>query len=233
MASHAVPPRDEAELRERVARIEGMTLSELARAMAFEVPTGGLRGKGKVGELLERALGATGGSHAVPDFPALAIELKSIPVDSRGRPRESTYVCTVSLTEAERAEWQGSWVRQKLSHVLWLPVETERGSALGDRRIGRGLFWRPSPEQDAVLRGDFEELMGKIGVGGIESLTAHAGRWLQVRPKAATGSARTLAFDDDGGRITTVPRGFYLRASFTGALLIDLTSLPGATPPGS
>jgi len=218
MASHAVPPRDEAELRSRVARIEGMTLSELARAMAFEVPTGGLRGKGKVGELLERALGATGGNQAVPDFPELAIELKTIPVDSRGRPRESTYVCTVSLTQAERAEWQGSWVRQKLSHVLWLPVETERGSALGDRRIGRGLFWRPSPEQDAVLR---------------EALTAHVGRWLQVRPKAATGSARTLAFDDDGGRITTVPRGFYLRASFTGALLGDPTSLPGATPQGS
>lgn len=233
MASHAVPPRDEGELRARVARIEGMTLAELAHAMRFEVPTGGLRGKGKVGELLERALGATGGSQAVHDFPELEIELKSIPVDARGRPRESTYVCTVSLTAADRAEWASSWVRRKLSHVLWIPVETERGSALGERRIGRGRFWRPSREQDEVLERDFDELMGKIGVGGVEGLTAHEGRWLQVRPKAATGRSRTLAFDDEGGRIATVPRGFYLRASFTSALLADPRCLPGATPPGS
>ena len=68
--------------------------------------------------------------------------------------------------------------------------------------------------------------MGAIGAGNVEALTARTGRWLQVRPKAATGRTRTFSFGPEGEWIATVPRGFYLRASFTRALLRD----PGAMP---
>ena len=49
---------------------------------------------------------------------------------------------------------------------------------------------------------------------------------LQVRPKAATGRTRTFSFGPEGEWIATVPRGFYLRASFTRALLSDPSALP-------
>jgi DNA mismatch repair protein MutH len=94
------------------------------------------------------------------------------------------------------------------------------------RAIGQPLFWKPSVEQERVLRDDFDELVGRIGAGGIEGLTARAGRWLQVRPKAASGRVRTLGHGPDGERIATVPRGLYLRARFTGALLADPAALP-------
>ena len=48
--------------------------------------------------------------------------------------------------------------------------------------------------------------MGFIGIGAVEALTAHAGRWLQVRPKAASGRSRTLAFGRDGEMIAALPR---------------------------
>ncbi len=86
-----------------------------------------------MGELLERVLGATGGSAATWDFPELAIELKTIPVDARGVPSESTFVCAVSLLDAERAEWETSWARAKLGRVLWVPVTGDVGS---ERRVG-------------------------------------------------------------------------------------------------
>ena len=60
----------------------------------------------------------------------------------------------------------------------------------------------------------------------IEELTAHRGRWLQVRPKARDGSVRTIAWGSEGEAIATVPRGFYLRARFTAALLGDPSALP-------
>ncbi len=207
------PPRDLAELEARARALEGKTLTELAQALSeVAAPVVGLRTKGKVGELVERALGATGGSHATHDFPGLEVELKTIPVDDRLRPRESTYVCRISLSEAERAEWATSWVRRKLSHVLWVPVVDERA-------IGRPVFWRPSAEQERQLRADFEELMGTIGAGRIEDLTARDGVVLQVRPKAQNGRVRTTVFDRDGEPVRTVPRGFYLRPKFTAALL--------------
>jgi DNA mismatch repair protein MutH len=179
--------------------------------------------KGKVGELVERVLGATGGSNATWDFPALRVELKTIPLDERGVPRESTFVCAVSLLDAERAEWETSWVRAKLARVLWIPIHV-----LGDgtRRIGEAFLWSPTPEQDRVLGNDFDEIAGRIGAGHIEGVSARVGRWLQLRPKAAHGRVRTFAPGADGDVIATVPRGFYLRARFTGAILRDPAALP-------
>lgn len=216
------PPVDEAELRARAEALRGRTLDEVAAGLGRVAPGGGLHAKGKTGELIERALGASAGSAGVPDFPHLGIELKTIPLGVSGAPEESTFVCTIDLADAERAEWMESRARAKLAAVLWVPLHGDGAS----RRIGEPLLWRPTPAQEAGLRSDFEEIMGLVGIGGIEALTARVGRWLQVRPKAASGRARTLAHGPDGELIATVPRGFYLRARFTGALLRD----PAATP---
>jgi DNA mismatch repair protein MutH len=218
------PPRDEAELVERALSLSGSAVDALASVWGVRLDGAPVFTKGKVGELLERALGATGGSAATWDFPALRVELKTIPLDERGIPRESTFVCAVSLLDAERAEWETSWVRAKLARVLWVPIGC---GADGARRIGAARLWSPSEEQAGILKGDFDEILGRVGAVGIEGLSARVGRWLQLRPKAAHGRVRTPAPGGDGGLVETVPRGFYLRARFTGAILRD----PGALPP--
>ena len=220
------PPSSERELCDRATWLSGRTIGELARALGAPVPAPGARGKGKMGTLVEKALGAEAGSASVPDFPRLGIELKTIPVDAAGTPRESTFVCSIALAGAERADWSTSAARAKLRQVLFVPIVVGDEEPVENRRIGSPLLWRPTAEQDAVLRDDFEAAMGAIGAGNVESLTARSGRWLQVRPKAATGRTRTFSFGPEGEWIATVPRGFYLRASFTRALLRD----PGALP---
>lgn len=217
--SRPSPPEDTRELTRRAQALAGASLDDLARALGVTIAGEGARTKGKVGELVERALGATGGSSAVHDFPHLAIELKTIPVRN-GAPRESTYVCTVPIDEADRAEWETSWARAKLSHVLWVPIDVEA------RTIGAPLFWRPTEEQERVLRADFDDAIGAIAIGGIEGLSARAGRWMQVRPKAKDGTPRYLTRGRENEVIATVPRGFYLRTLFTGALLRDLAAVP-------
>ncbi len=208
----------------RAASLEGRSLDDVAEAIGAATPEGGLHQKGKIGELCERALGASGGSFARVDFPSLGVELKTIPVGPDGRPRESTFVCAIRLDDAETAEWESSWVRRKLARVLFLPV-VGAGEG-GARRFGRARLWSPTAEQDGRLRDDFDEVMGLVGIGRVEDVTAHLGRYLQVRPKARDGSARTVAFGADGERIATVPRSFYLRSLFTGAILLDPRALP-------
>lgn len=185
-----------------------------------------MRTKGAAGALVERALGATAGSTSRPDFPHLGIELKTIPVDVTGAPQESTFVCSISLSDADRAEWETSRARAKLACVLWVPIIAAPGRPSEERQLGAPRLWRPTDAQERVLRADFEDLMGLIGIGAVEALTAHAGRWLQVRPKAASGRSRTLAFGRDGEMIAALPRGFYLRPSFTGAILSDPAAIP-------
>jgi DNA mismatch repair protein MutH len=213
MAVMVAPPRDEAELLSRAASLCGL-----------EVSGGGVRGKGRVGAFVERALGATGGSAATWDFPDLRVECKTLPVHAAsGAPVESTFVCAVSLADADRAEWATSWARAKLSRVLWVPVDVAPD---GVRRIGQAWLWSPTPAQDRGLASDFEEILGRVGLGDVEGVSAHLGRWMQLRPKAAHGRVRTVVPGADGELVSTVPRGFYLRPSFTGALVRD----PAATP---
>ncbi len=223
MEGMPTPPRDEADLISRARDLSGRAVEELARACGVRIDGAAVSTKGKIGALLERALGATGGPAATWDFPALRVELKTIPLDARGVPRESTFVCAVSLLEAERAEWETSWVRAKLARVLWVPIVT---STDGSRRIGNALLWSPSEEQESILKGDFDDILGRIGAVGVEGMSAHVGRWLQLRPKAAHGRVRTRAPGGDAGLIETVPRGFYLRARLTGALLGDSAAVP-------
>jgi DNA mismatch repair protein MutH len=90
---------------------------------------------------------------------------------------------------------------------------------LAERRIGRALLWQPSAQQEADLRADWEELAGLLGAGAVCEMTAHRGRFLQIRPKAADGSERGSMPGPDDTTVETVPRGFYLRSSFTERIL--------------
>lgn len=201
----------------RAEALAGRTLGEIAEALAVSLDGPAVRTKGRAGQLIERALGAAAGSAAVPDFPHLGVELKTVPVDADGAPRESTFVCAIAMAEADAADWDRSTVRAKLAHVLFVPIEA--GGALVMRRIGPPRFFRPTMAQEAILRADFEELVGMIGAGGADGVTAHRGTWLQVRPKAADGRVRTWAPDGEGGWMETGPRGFYLRRTFVAEIL--------------
>ncbi len=220
------PPESIEALLGRARSLAGATVGAVLRDLGLAASVDPVRTKGSAGETLERALGASGGSSQVLDFPELGVELKTIPITADGTPLESTYVCTLSLADAESQEWETSWVRAKLARVLFVPLVGAHGIGWQERTIGSPLLWSPTEAQDGVLRGDFDDVVGLIGVGRIEELTAHRGRWLQVRPKARDGSVRTIAWGSDGEVISTVPRGFYLRARFTGALLVDPTALP-------
>ena len=212
-------PATERDLLDRARQLSGLTLGELAQRLGRAVPADPRRSKGLAGEMLEAALGATAGSAPEPDFPDLGVELKTIPVDRSGRPTESTWVCVAPLTVEPGMTWENSLVRRKLARVLWVPVAGDKAIPLGNRRIGSAVFWSPDPAQAGQLRTDWEEIMEYVALGRIGAITARHGTVLQVRPKAATGRARVRGTDDQGGSSATLPRGFYLRARFTAAIL--------------
>ena len=197
----------------------GLTVGQLADLLGAEVPLDLRRAKGFVGGLVERALGATAASRAEPDFPNLGVELKTLPVDGAGHCLESTFVCTAEVAESADLEWESSRLWKKIRHVLWVPVEGTRTLSVAERRIGAPFFWQPDCDEEAALRTDWELLVSLMARGEFDSLSAHLGRHLQLRPKAARGSSRRRAFDVDGALSLEQPKGFYLRARFTESLL--------------
>ncbi len=213
------PPHSQEQLLAQAQQLAGYSLGELAALAGIPTPRDLKRDKGWIGILLEVWLGASAGSKPEQDFAALGVELKTIPIDSSGRPLETTFVCVAPLTGNSGVTWESSHVRHKLKRVLWVPVEGERTIPLADRRVGAPLLWSPSEEEDRQLRMDWEELMDLIVLGQVERITARHGEVLQLRPKAANSKALTEAVGAHGEPILTLPRGFYLKKNFTAVLL--------------
>lgn len=202
-------PKTEAELVMRARELAGRTLVELARALS-QVPHP--RHKGFAGTLIERALGLrTRG--AGPDLPELGLELKTTPIDGRGEPRESTFVCMVPR-EGLDAPWERSAPRAKLARVLFVPIES-----VGAGRIGTAFVWAPDDAESAALASDWDELSGLLRAHGHEHVSARHGRLMQVRPKAASAKARWRASGDDEAPVLALPRAFYLRRAFVASIL--------------
>ncbi|GGD48299.1 DNA mismatch repair endonuclease MutH [Lacimicrobium alkaliphilum] len=213
------PPTSIDELLERARNLAGLSLGELAELAGYATPENLQRHKGWSGQLLETWLGAEAGSKPQQDFPHLGVELKSLPVDEQGMPLETTYVCYAPLLNIAGMDWESSNVRNKLHCVCWLPILASRHIPPAQRRVGNAFIWQPDQDEEAALRQDWEEIMEKIALGKIESVTARHGEVLQLRPKAADGNALTDAIGEQGQRIRTRPRGFYLKKHFTQQIL--------------
>lgn len=209
------PPKSEQELLERARCIAGLTLSDLAKQFKLEIPKDTRRAKGWIGQLIELTLGATAASLAEPDFQEIGIELKTLPLTNSGKPKESTYVCTVPLTNLTEQHWETSWIKRKLQRVLWLPFEADKTIPLAERHIGNAILWSPTQTESQQLQQDWEELMELVCLGKLEQITSHMGRYLQIRPKGANAKSLTTTLDEEGNSIQTLPRGFYLRPDFT------------------
>ncbi|MDX2345491.1 MAG: DNA mismatch repair endonuclease MutH [Legionella sp.] len=208
-------PNSEAELLVRCREIEGLSFAALAARLSVIVPTDPLQRKGFVGSLIEQALGTTAGNAAKPDFHHLGIELKTLPIGATGKPIESTFVTSINLLSIHEETWEKSQCYSKLKRVLWLPIEADKHIAFSHRRIGRGFLWSADLKDQSILQKDWSDLSFMLGRGQLADVDARMGVYLQVRPKAANARSLCYGFDEDGNKISTLPRGFYLRPVFT------------------
>ncbi|HDL3311306.1 TPA: DNA mismatch repair endonuclease MutH [Mannheimia haemolytica] len=190
------------------------------------IPADLKRDKGWVGTLIETALGAKAGSKAEQDFAHLGIELKTIPVNQKGLPLETTFVSLAPLTQNNGITWETSHVKHKLSRVLWIPVEGERKIPLAERHIGQPILWSPTITQESRLQQDWEELMELIVLGELHKINATLGEVLQLRPKGRNNRSITSAINAKGEIVQSLPLGFYLRKHFTAEILQNFLHCP-------
>ena len=214
-------PQTLEQLLSQAQSIAGLTFGELADELHIPVPPDLKRDKGWVGMLLERALGAAAGSKAEQDFSHLGVELKTLPINAKGYPLETTFVSLAPLVQNSGVKWESSHVRHKLSCVLWMPIEGSRHIPLGERHIGAPILWKPTAEQERQLKQDWEELRDLIVLGKLDQITARIGEVMQLRPKGANSRSITKGIGRNGEVIETLPLGFYLRKAFTAGILND------------
>ena len=218
-------PAERAQAIERLVRharaLVGATLGEIADGLGLPVPIGNVRTKGWSGQVIERELGAETGGARGPDFAALGLELKTVPVDAGGQPLESTAVCHIDPVQIVREPWESSYVRRKLARVLFVSLTVPSAAAsVGDRTVSAVSLWSPDPDQERILAGDYELVVREyFRPGRAALLTGHTGQALQVRPKGRNAADLRAAVGPDGQPVLIGRSGFYLRPAFVGRIL--------------
>jgi DNA mismatch repair protein MutH len=205
----------------------GVELSELADALGLPVPVGHVRTKGWSGQVLEHELGVAGGGSRGPDFAALGVELKTVPVRAPGpgraqlEPLESTAVCQIDPVAIAAESWGSSYAREKLARVLFVALEVPAGArSIGERRVAAVRLWSPDAAEERALREDFELFVrGYYRQGRATEITGHLGAVLQVRPKGRDAADTRAGYDAAGQPTRLGKHGFYLRPAFVAQIL--------------
>lgn len=193
-------------------------MGELAARLGYRVPRTLTVNKGFIGQLAEVALGASAGSDPEPDFPALGVELKTLPVSPDGKPREATYICQARLGGDAALALADSYLMAKLQRILFLPI-LDTGESLPERRFGMPLLWTPTPGDLDLLGQDYAELQARIQLGQADDITTRDGVALHLRPKAVSSAERTTGRSEEGWLVPVRPKAWYLRTSFTHEIL--------------
>jgi DNA mismatch repair protein MutH len=199
----------------------GVELGELADGLGLPVPAGLVRTKGWSGQIIEHELGVAPGGARGPDFAALGVELKTVPVTPALVPLESTAVCQIDPVAIAAESWDGSYVREKLARVLFVALEVPAGArSVGERRVAAVRLWSPDAAQERLLRADFELFVrGFFRRGRADDITGHLGAALQVRPKGKNAADTRDGYDAAGNPTRVGKCGFYLRPAFVEAIL--------------
>ena len=202
----------------------GVELGELAEGLGLPVPAGHVRTKGWSGQVVEHELGVAAGGTRGPDFAALGVELKTVPVTVTGAgltPLESTAVCQIDPIAIAAESWESSYVRRKLARVLFVALEVPPGArSVGERRVAAVRLWSPSPDDEQRLRADFELVVREyFRRGRAAEITGHLGAVLQVRPKGRNAADDRTGYDSAGNPTRVGKSGFYLRPAFVAAIL--------------
>jgi DNA mismatch repair protein MutH len=199
----------------------GVELGELADGLGLPVPAGLVRTKGWSGQIIEHELGVAPGGARGPDFAALGVELKTVPVSPDLVPLESTAVCQIDPVAIAAESWDESYVRAKLARVLFVALEVPPGTrSVGERRVAAVRLWSPDAAQEGLLRADFELFVrGFFRRGRSSEITGHLGAALQVRPKGRNAADTRDGYDAVGNPARLGKTGFYLRPSFVAAIL--------------
>lgn len=207
------PPHTLEALMNRAVSLAGRTLAETAQALGYRLPRNLSSNKGFIGQLAELALGATAGPDPEPDFPALGVELKTLPIREDGRPLEATYICQARMTGIESTALSESYLMKKLHRVLFVPILP--ATTLAERRFAMPLLWSPNDAELATLGADFLMLQSRVRMGEADDLTTRDGVALHLRPKALSSNERTVGISDEGWAVPVRPKAWYLRPAFT------------------
>lgn len=221
--------RDEPEVLQHARTLIGCTAGEVAAAigqMAYlDEPKA--QGKTGVGGLVEWYFGKPPNNSPEPDIPELAIEIKTIPLEQRGRtsrqlgPKEPTSLTMMDYARVAEEGWQQAYVRKKLHRILWIPYIHD----FDDKRkhtFQQPFLWSPAAHDLPYFEQDYEVVRQTILAGKAHQLSETLSVVLAARRKGIGADKRK----QPKSPILAPSRAWALKSAYTSTVLDHQAGLP-------
>lgn len=182
----------ESALAERFAPFVGQTLGRSAEQLGVAISPG----KGFVGDVVRRALGAKTAKARIKEFEEMGIDVKATRVSPSGRPYESMSFPAFRYADLLEETWEDSDLLSRLEGGLLIcPVIGERKEAPPENCVfGQPILWKPTYEELEVAHHEWEMYRTEIRNGQADSLTPGSKtKMLHVRPHARDRNDTDLA----------------------------------------
>ena len=168
------------EVRQALDPVVGVPFRELAPALGIDLPADATRRKQAGGDVVEKVLQIAKNSIPKPDLEYLGTEVKTIPLNTRSRPREWTKISAFNIASVvAEADFRRSSVFAKLRSILFVPVMKTNNDAPDFWYLRPSFLWLPTEDQLVRFETDYQmvrtaaaaEDWGGLSSGSGESLT--------------------------------------------------------------
>src|SRR5207237_1426991 len=136
------------EVRQALDPVVGVPFRELAPALGIDLPADATRRKQAGGDVVEKVLQIAKNSIPKPDLEYLGTEVKTIPLNTRSRPREWTKISAFNIASVvAEADFRRSSVFAKLRSILFVPVMKTNNDAPDFWYLRPSFLWLPTESQ--------------------------------------------------------------------------------------
>jgi DNA mismatch repair protein MutH len=179
------------EVRQALDPVVGVPFKDLAPVLGISLPTDARRRKAAGGHLVEALLEIARNSIPRPDLERLGTEVKTLPLNTRSSPRESTKVTAFNLEHVkEEPDFRRSTVFAKLRSILFVPVMKVDNDSPDFWYLRSPFLWLPSEDQLTQMDDDYGTVHSAAKVEDWTRLSGRTGRFLTLNTSDTTTAGK-------------------------------------------
>jgi DNA mismatch repair protein MutH len=195
----------------------GRTFESLAEATGRV----GKGGKAAVPSIVRSLIGERSSGRS-GDFARFGVEVKVVPVNSRGGLVERMSFPAFVHEELVFETWPNSDLLGRLNRLLIVPIHREKGAPLAETRLGRAFFWSPTPSELEGIASEWEIVRSLIQAGRAKDLPrASETEFVHVR----THGRDSLDREPAPGGLDVTRKSFWLNDRYVERILAERGAL--------
>ena len=200
-------------LKKKCKLIKNKTIKNLLDLNGIKITDINIKNKGIFGNLIEKYLNLKKNNKKQLDLNKLNLEIKTIPLNNKNYPKESTFICSIPQ-KINNIIWEKSWLLKKISNILWIPYQGDKNISFLSKKIYTPFLWKPSKKDKKYLKQDWKNLIKIIYMGGIDELNSSIGLYLHVKSKSSNNK-KLINYVYNNHLLKTTQKGFYFTKKFT------------------